>query len=680
MVADSVFAINGRFLSQIPTGVQRYALNILSALDHQLGGCRATSLLVPHGTLDPGLTHIEFREIGRGFSGHAWEQGPLARDNHDLLLNLCNTAPIARANQIVCVHDANVFAAAASYDRSFRMLYQALQPALVKRAARITTVSQASARQIARYLPIRAEEIAVLPNGHEHALAWRADAAEKAPAVVEASSSRSRQFVMALGSRAQHKNLDLLVRASAALDELGIDIVIAGGDLNIFSATNLGRRSNIKTIGRVSDDDLAFFFKHALCLMFPSFNEGFGLPIVEAMALGCPVLSSYHSSMKEVCGDAALLASPFEPIEWVKHIKRLKTSSSLVSDLRDQGFEQARKFSWKESAKGYLNLMHEPATRLAPTRMAPPAMSRAAVIIATRGRPSLVSQTVRFLLDTQTIAPALVIISCVDISDAGDLVRDGRVRVITGRAGSSAQRNTALADLPEGIDVVAFFDDDFIADRDWLATALQTFSDESQVVGFTGRVVADGIKGPGISFDKAVAILEKASAFEGPAWEEPYSPYGCNMAFKRSAIGYVRFDERLVLYGWLEDRDFAGSLAKQGSSRLIKCGQAYGVHMGVKSGRVSGDRFGYSQIINPVYMRGKGTMTAKQAAAQIMRNILSNLSRSLWPEPFIDRRGRLRGNLIGLSDLIRGRVQPERAATLKGPTRKWTNLAGGNAR
>jgi hypothetical protein len=193
-------------------------------------------------------------------------------------------------------------------------------------------------------------------------------------------------------------------------------------------------------------------------------------------------------------------------------------------------------------------------------------------------------------------------------------------------------------------------------------------------------VVADGIKGPGISFDKAVAILEKASAFEGPAWEEPYSPYGCNMAFKRSAIGYVRFDERLVLYGWLEDRDFAGSLAKQGSSRLIKCGQAYGVHMGVKSGRVSGDRFGYSQIINPVYMRGKGTMTAKQAAAQIMRNILSNLSRSLWPEPFIDRRGRLRGNLIGLSDLIRGRVQPERAATLKGPTRKWTNLAGGNAR
>jgi GT2 family glycosyltransferase len=382
--------------------------------------------------------------------------------------------------------------------------------------------------------------------------------------------------------------------------------------------------------------------------------------------------------MREVCGDAALLASPFEPADWVKHVKTLKSSPSLACDLRERGFVQVRKFSWKDSAEGYLNLMHEPAARLVLAKPAPLALSRAAVIIATRGRPRVVSQTVRYLLDTQTITPALVIISCVDVSDAGDLVRDRRVRIITGQAGISAQRNTALADISEAIDVVAFFDDDFIADPDWLATALRTFSDESQTVGFTGRVVADGIKGPGISFDKAVAILEAASASDGPAWEEPYSPYGCNMAFKRSAIGCAKFDERLVLYGWLEDRDFAGSLAKQGA-RFIKCGQAYGVHMGVKSGRVSGDRFGYSQVINPIYMRAKGTMTSKEAVGQIMRNILSNISRSFWPESFIDRRGRLRGNLIGLSDLIRGRIQPERAATLKGPTRKSTSLAGGKA-
>jgi hypothetical protein len=139
------------------------------------------------------------------------------------------------------------------------------------------------------------------------------------------------------------------------------------------------------------------------------------------------------------------------------------------------------------------------------------------------------------------------------------------------------------------------------------------------------------------------------------------------MAFRLSAIGDLRFDERLVLYGWLEDRDFGAALAKRGG-RLIKSASARGVHMGVKSGRVAGNRLGYSQIVNPIYMLGKGTMTFSQVTGQIFRNVSSNIVGVVKPEPFVDRRGRLRGNLQGFADVLRGRVEPERAAAIRLPT------------
>jgi GT2 family glycosyltransferase len=219
-----------------------------------------------------------------------------------------------------------------------------------------------------------------------------------------------------------------------------------------------------------------------------------------------------------------------------------------------------------------------------------------------------------------------------------------------------------LSHLRPSADVIAFFDDDFVADKGWLAAAVRAFSDESNVIGFTGEVVADGIKGPGISFEEALRIVETST--KPPfAWLEPYSPYGCNMAFRMSAVGDIAFDERLVLYGWLEDRDFATALARRGG-RLVKSSEAFGVHMGVKGGRVSGERLGYSQVVNPLYMLRKETMTPRQVAAQIFRNMASNFGRAVRPEPFIDRRGRVRGNLMAISDVMRGRLRPERAAEL----------------
>ena len=295
-------------------------------------------------------------------------------------------------------------------------------------------------------------------------------------------------------------------------------------------------------------------------------------------------------------------------------------------------------------------------------------LPRIAVVIATLGRPNVVTATLNHLLEAQKLKPAAVIVSCASRADAGEAANLPAVTVVTGPPGLASQRNAALAALPNGIDLVVFFDDDFVADANWLAVAAQVFRDEPDVVGFTGWVAADGIKGPGLSFDNALQIVRTTNP--SPPWSyiEPFSPYGCNMAFRLSAIGDLKFDERLVLYGWLEDRDFGAALAKRGG-RLIRCTGACGVHMGVKSGRVAGDRLGYSQVVNPIYMLRKGTMTVGQVTGQIFRNLASNVTGAVKPEPFIDRRGRLRGNIRGFVDVVRGRIEPERAAAIGSPVR-----------
>jgi glycosyltransferase involved in cell wall biosynthesis/GT2 family glycosyltransferase len=661
------FAVNGRFLTQPMTGVQRYARNVVTAMDAVLSESKANApIIAPPSASDPGLSAMPLISLGP-LSGHAWEQTILPARWGGRLLNLCNTAPAVKADQVVCIHDANVFVAPESYGRAFRAVYPPLQRLLARRAARIATVSAYSAQQIAQYLPLRATDIVVLPNGHQHALAWDPALARIGPSVLAGDRS-ARGFVLALGSRARHKNLQLLLDIAPELDAMGLDVVVAGGGSDIFASQTLPSVPNVKVIGYVTDHDLAYLMERALCLVFPSWTEGFGLPIVETMARGCPVVSSDRASMPEVCGDAALMAPPDDPAAWVRDVRALATSPDLRQDLVGRGRDRVRLFSWTDTAAGYVELMREPKTR-SPLRSAgDQPLPNIAVVVATLGRPDIVTATVKHLLETQTLKPAAVVVSCVVRADAGEAANLPAVTVVTGPPGLAAQRNAALAALPTGIDIVVFFDDDFVADADWLAAAAGTFRDDPHVVAFTGRVLADGIKGPGLSFNEAVRIVEASDRSADWSRIEPFSPYGCNMAFRLSAIGDLKFDERLVLYGWLEDRDFGAALAKRGG-RLIKCARACGVHMGVKSGRVAGDRLGYSQVVNPIYMLRKGTMTIGQVAGQLFRNIASNVAGAVRPEPFIDRRGRLRGNVRGLADVLRGRLDPERAAAIR-PTTK----------
>jgi len=581
-----------------------------------------------------------------------------------LLINLCNTAPVSKTNQIVCIHDANVFAAASSYGLTFRTLYRALLPLIAKRSLRVATVSEFSARQLARHLPIAAEDIAILPNGHEHALSWDPGCASLPVETVKRLADRP--YVLVLGSRAPHKNLVLLTGLAPTLDTMGLGLVVAGGGDRIFSAEQIAHAPNVLLLGRVTDDDLALLLDGALCLAFPSLTEGFGLPVVEAMSRGCPVIASDRASLPEICGDAALLADPLAPEAWIAQVRSLLGSADRRDDLIGRGRDRVRRFTWVATAAGYLDLATRRSRGRTISARAPGATPlTAAVVIATRDRPTILAATVRHLLATQRVKPIACIVACVEASDVGDpAALPPGVGLVYAPPGLTRQRNAALSALPAETEIVVFFDDDFIADPDWIGAVLTAFRDEPDVVAVTGSLIADDIHGPGIDFDEAVRMVATAPPAPVPRWREGVSPYGCNMAFRRSAIGDLRFDERLVLYGWLEDRDFAAAVARRGG-RLVACGEARGVHMGVKSGRVADERLGYSQIVNPIYMLRKRTMTLRQVVSHVSRNITANVVRSLRPEAYVDRIGRLRGNAMGLTDLVRGRLAPERAAEIQ---------------
>jgi hypothetical protein len=126
---------------------------------------------------------------------------------------------------------------------------------------------------------------------------------------------------------------------------------------------------------------------------------------------------------------------------------------------------------------------------------------------------------------------------------------------------------------------------------------------------------------------------------------------------------HIAFDEALPLYSWQEDIDFSRQMAPFG--RIVKAEALTGIHLGAKSGRVSGVRFGYSQVANPIYLVRKGTLSLSFGGRTLAKNLLANVGRLMRSEPHIDRPGRLKGNLLALFDLLCGRLHPGRVLEIR---------------
>jgi GT2 family glycosyltransferase len=287
--------------------------------------------------------------------------------------------------------------------------------------------------------------------------------------------------------------------------------------------------------------------------------------------------------------------------------------------------------------------------------------------IATSGRRDILSLTIG-LLAAQTRLPDRLIICPASSEDVDETVLAGfpaPTAVVTGALGSSAQRNRILSETTNA-DIVVFFDDDYFACNDYLAQIEQLFTNNTDVVAATGRPLEDGATGPGLSVAHAREVIGNAQEHPpGRTTEPTYGAYGCNMAFRLRPIHAhaLLFDENLPLYGWQEDIDFSRSLAPYG--RIVQYEALRGVHLGNKRGRTSGVRFGYSQVANPVYLVKKGTLSPGYARPMVVRNILANSLRFFWPEAWVDRKGRLKGNLLALIDIARGRITPRRILTLR---------------
>jgi hypothetical protein len=291
--------------------------------------------------------------------------------------------------------------------------------------------------------------------------------------------------------------------------------------------------------------------------------------------------------------------------------------------------------------------------------------SRIAIVIASTGRPNELGRWADHV-KRQTIPPTKLVYAVVNPTDLPANIPDN-VMVIETHAGLPIQRNAALESVVQTCDIIGYFDDDFIPSSfcvEGIDTFFRLYAD---VVAANGTLLADGINSAGISYEEAMELVARHDRLPRArpiVLRELGGLYGCNMVYRVNAIGEERFDEELPLYAWQEDIDFAARVRRRG--RIVKTNAFNGVHQGVKDARLSGVRVGYSQVVNPIYLTRKGTLPARDAAKLVVKNIVMNHAKSPFPEPWIDRLGRCKGNWLAIVDVLLGRDHPKNILTLPG--------------
>lgn len=338
MSQGSSLAINARVTAFAMGGQQRVAHEIMKRL---------------HG----GEAIQPARPLG-GLKGHAWEQAVLPlRAAGRVLWSPSATGPLLYHKQVVTVHDTAFFDVPEYFAPSFVKLYQALVPRLVRRVAKVVTVSEFSRRQIAARTGLAAETIDVIPNGvASHFCPY------DAPTILStrAALDLPERYVLVQATSDKRKNLarslDAWRQIASSLPD-DLHLVVSG---NLSRAHVFGDASDInlegpriKVIGYVPEEHMGPLMAGAELFLFASLYEGFGLPVLEAMASGTPVITGNTTSLPEVAGDAALQVDPRSCDAIARAILEVVQRPLLAQTLKTRGFARAKGFTWDAAAERY---------------------------------------------------------------------------------------------------------------------------------------------------------------------------------------------------------------------------------------------------------------------------------------------------------------------------------------
>ncbi|KVU38848.1 glycosyl transferase family 1 [Burkholderia ubonensis] len=356
------FAINGKFAAQRMTGVQRVGYELAVAFARLFPDGGSLSLLLPSNVHDD-VVFPGAKLTSRWLKGSLWEQFALPfAIGERTLLSLCNMGPLFARRQVLMVHDVAVYDLPENYSWKYRLWYRVAYAILRRRVRHIVTVSEFSKQRIMERLNIAESCISVIQNGVDHFDRIVPDAR-----ILSRLNLRNGNFVLIVGSLSVGKNL---ARVLAAVEQLGSNhgwqfVVVGGCDLRVFNSkakSDFDLSTGIVTAGFVSDGELKALYEHAGCFLFPSLYEGFGLPPLEAMYCGCPVIASREAALPEVCGDAAMYCDAWSVDDIAVKVTQMMTDHVTRESLRARGLARARDFRWDVSARQLLDVLERQAS------------------------------------------------------------------------------------------------------------------------------------------------------------------------------------------------------------------------------------------------------------------------------------------------------------------------------